>query len=1160
MRIFTRDFRGNLHAPTRPMPIRRKVLILFLVFMNLAVIGHTQKITLSKTNASLRSVLDEIRKQSGYDIIFDANLINNAKPVTVHLTASSVEKALDACLKNEPLTYTIEDRFVTLRPKPQTVAAPPAVNNATVKEVEITGRVADEKNQPMSGATVALQNSPVAVSTKADGTFSITVPNPNAVLVFSFVGYQSQALMVGARTVINITLVEQPGGINEVVVVAYGTQKKETLTGAVTNIKGSDLLTTKTPNLIQSIQGKMAGVQIRQSSSIPGGGQTSINIRGFGTPLVVIDGVVRDGVSELERLDPNDIESISVLKDGSAAIYGIGASNGVLLVTTKRGTKGPVKVSFSGNTGFSSPTSLPKAIASADWIDLKNELSVNTWNGMSYSADEIQKYKEGVLPGYESVNWYDETMKPYSLQLQQNLSLRGGSEGVTYFISGGYTRDNGLVKSNPLNYSQLNFRANSNVRLSRSLNLELNLSGQRGVNNQITSGGFLNILKGIMAAAPFQRPYVNDDPNYPTQIASGTNPVALINSNLVGYNTTQSNLIRSSAALNYDIPWVKGLQVRIFGAYDFNVSNNKNLQRLVKLYKSDPATQQPVLANTFANDAITGNNLNSQRTNVQAQVSYKTVVAGIHNVSGTLVFEQRKTNFSSLLAKRNYDFFTTDVLNQGSLVNQVTDGTEVETANLSYVGRLNYNYRQKYLAEFIFREDGSYRYNPNRRWGFFPGASIGWRVSEEGFVKKKLKIISNLKFRASYGETGQDAGDPFQYIEGYQTGSTTGYEFIDGQWTSAVLSPSLVNLNLTWFHAKTYDVGFDLELFKKGKLGITFDLYRRDRSGLLGTRYLTLPNTFGASLPQENLNADRVEGLDFSISHSSRIGAFKYSINANLNFSRSLTRYVEQGPFQSSYSKWRNDLSYRNKNIVWGYEVIGRFESWDQIRNYPVFMDGGSGNITQLPGDPIYKDTNGDGVISADDMLPIYRGGQLTNGNSVADYESGQPPLQYGLNLSGSWKGLDFNCLVQGAALYTIALGTEWQTPMYSDRSAPQYLADRWHLADPADKNSEWIPGYFPASRNPLDAPQLRLSNNIYRRNASYVRLKNVELGYTLPKSILQRWRIDRARFYVNATNLFTKTDKILKLFDPERGEGDYGGNYAYPLIKSLNVGVNLTF
>lgn len=1124
-----------------------------IVTMASSSLAQDAKFNFKVKDATIINVLNEVQRVSELGFLLKTDQLNLSKKYSLDLKNVSVEQVLDRVLDKTKFTYTIVDNNIVIS----------RIGDNSRKEnnknIKVSGKVTDVSGASLPGVSVSIEGTTLGTLTDTNGMYTLQNVPENAVLKFSFIGMDTQTINIAGRNTINVTLKSESTMIDEVVVVAYGTQKKETLTGSVSSIKGSELLTTKTPNLIQSIQGKLSGVQIRQSSSIPGGGQTSINIRGFGTPLIVIDGVIRDGVSELEHLDPNDIESISVLKDGAAAIYGIGASSGVLIVTTKKGAKGPAKVSFSTNFGVSSPTNYPRAVSASEWIDLKNELSTNVWRGPAFSDEEIQKYKDGVLPGYENVDWYNEVMKSSSLQQQHNLSLSGGSDAVNYFVSLGLNNDNGLVKKDPLNYNQINFRANTGIKLTKALKMNINVSGQKANSNQIAAGGFQSILAGVNAAAPFQQPYINGDTNYPTQIASGTNPYVLTRTDLAGYNDTQTNLFRSQIDLTYDIPWVKGLQARVFGAYDYNFNDNNNLQRLIKLYKADPVTGDPVVASTFGNDNIAGSNARRQRENLQAQLNYKTTIAKDHNVSAMALFEQRKIDYSSLFAKRYYDFYTTDIINQGSLINQETNGDVSQETNASYVGRFNYDYKQKYLAEFIFREDGSYRYNPDHRWGFFPGASVGWRVSEENFVKNNLKFIRNLKLRASYGETGQDAGSPFQYVEGYQTGSTSGYEFVDGAYTTSISSPSLVNRNLTWYHAKTYDVGIDLELFKEGMLGFSFDVYRRDRTGLLARRYLSLPNTFGASLPQENLNSDRVQGIDFNINHRGKIGEFKYNVAANMVISQSMNLYLEQGQFQSSYSKWKNDDSYRNKNVIWGYEIIGQFQSWDQIRNYPVYMEGSGGNIQQLPGDPIYRDVNGDGMITGDDQLPLFRGGQITNGNA-ADYTSGQPPLQYGLNLGGSWKNWDFNALIQGAALYTINLGTEWQTPLYSDRNAPEYLMDRWHLADQSNKDSQWIPGFFPASRNPLDALSLRYSNDIYRRNASYVRLKNIEIGYTIPNSVLKRLKIDRFRMYVNGTNLYTSTDKILKMFDPERGEGNYGANYSYPLLKSINFGLNVTF
>jgi len=687
--------------------------------------------------------------------------------------------------------------------------------------------------------------------------------------------------------------------------------------------------------------------------------------------------------------------------------------------------------------------------------------------------------------------------------------------------------------------------------------MDLNLLGRRDLNDQ-NAGGFLGIFKGTVAAAPFQKPYINNDSNFPAYIASSTNPVALTRTDLTGYSSFRTNFLQSSASLTYEVPFIKGLKIKGLAAFDYTFQTSKYLNRALKLYIADPVTGAPVLANTANSNNIAGVTNYDDRVSLQAQLLYNTTIARDHNISATLLYEQRSTNSSMLKAGRNYDFYTVDVLNQAGLTNQSTDGSEGQSANMSYVGRFNYDFAKKYLLEAAFRYDGSYRYNPNQRWGLFPVVSAGWRVSEENFFKDNVAFINNLKFRGSYGLTGEDAGAAFQYVSGYRTGATTGYEFTEGTWTGNVQSPTLVNNNLTWMRSTTTDVGLDMDVFK-GKLGFTFDLYRRDRTGLLAYRNGTLPNTFGATLPQENLNSDRVQGIELSVSHNNKIGDFSYGINANLNISQSLAMYIEQGPYQSTYDKWKNDNSYRNKNMIWGYEVIGQFTSLDQIRNYPVSMDAGAGNSKQLPGDPIYKDANGDGLIDGKDMIPMFWTGQSANGGSV-DYSSGQPPLQYGISLNAGWKGFDVNVLIQGAANYTILLKEAYATPFYAQMNAPEYFMDRWHMADPFNKDSQWLPGTFPATRDINSASSVHLENNLWRRDASYMRIKTLEFGYTIPQKYLRKLKIDNLRIYVNGSNLYTFCDKLLKDFDPERGEGEYGAEYGYPLTKSYNVGLNITF
>jgi TonB-linked SusC/RagA family outer membrane protein len=1129
-----------------------------MVTASASTYSQQTKFTLKLNEVTVREVFREIEENSEFILLYNEHQLDVNRTVNVDVSQKSVESILDQVFKSTQYSYKIYDRQIVIL-SADAKGLPSDVKTETNAEQkkEITGTVNDSKGISLPGVSVVVKGTTNGTITDSEGKFTLAVPPDAKILVFSFVGMKTQEIAISKNTPLVIRMEEVEVGLNEVIVVGYGIQKKATLTGAISSIKSKEILSTRSANLIQNIQGKVAGLQIRQSNSMPGASSTSINIRGFGTPLFVIDGVLRDGANEFQRIDPNDIESVSVLKDGSAAIYGIGADNGVVIVTTKKGEKGKIAVSYTGNMGWSTPTNLPRMVNGAGWVDLQNELKSNLWNGTTYSVDETQKYKDGLLPGYESENWYDQTMKKYALQRQHNISVRGGTDATSFFVSLGYTKDGGLLKSNAINYDKINFRANISVNLAKGLNLDLNLSGRRENNDQV-AGGFMGVFKGTVAAAPFQKPYINDNPNYPAYIASSTNPVALTRKDLAGYSSFVTNFMQSSIGLTYDVPHVKGLKVKGLVAYDYNFQLSKYLNRAISLYKADLATGDPVLANMANSNNIAGVDNYNDRLSFQAQLLYNTTIAKDHNISATLLYEQRKATSSMLKAARNYDFYTVDVINQAGLTNQTTDGSESEAANMSYVGRLNYDYAKKYLLEAAFRYDGSYRYNPDSRWGFFPVVSAGWRASEEKFFKDNIHFIDNLKFRGSYGITGEDAGYPFQYVSGYRTGANTGYEFTEGIWTGNVQSPSLVNKNLTWFKASTSDIGVDLDVFQS-KLGFSFDLYRRDRTGLLAYRNGSLPNTFGATLPQENLNSDRVQGIEFSVSHNNKIGDFSYGINANMNISQSMALYIEQGSFQSSISKWQNDRSYRNKNMIWGYEIIGQFESWDQIRNYPVYMDGSAGNSRQLPGDPIYKDVNGDGLIDSKDMVPMFWTGQSSNGGAV-DYTSGQPPLQFGVNMNAAWKGFDINVLFQGAANYTILLKEAYATPFYAQMNAPNYFTDRWHMEDAFNKDSKWIAGTFPATRDINSASSVHLENNMWRRNASYLRLKTLEVGYTIPQKYLNKLKISNFRIYVNGSNLYTFCDKLLKYFDPERGEGPWGAEYDYPLTKSYNLGLNITF
>ena len=1011
-------------------------------------------------------------------------------------------------------------------------------------KVRVKGHVSDVNQELLIGVSIQEKGTSNGIITDVNGGFSLEV-SPKATLVVSYVGYATQEFPIKNQTDFDIVLQEDAQLLNEVVVVGYGTQKKGNLTGAIASIKSDEILTTTHSSLAQNLQGKVAGLQIRQQSGEPGSFDNMISIRGFGTPLYVIDGIPRDGSGEFQRLNPTDIESISILKDASAAIYGLNAANGVILVTTKKGQKGKPRFNYSGVFGWQKPTDVPEMMNAGQFMDIKNEASINAGGEPILTKEELMKWKEGA-PGYESTDWYDEAMKGSAFQQQHNFSVTGGSENVDFFFSLGYLTDNGIVKNDGFDYEKYTFRSNLSAKLSKHLTAEV-LMGGRYDTKKTPRFTFFDIFKATRAAWPTERPFANNNPDYPSKVFLDNNPVAMSDPDIVGYSQTNNKALQTTASVKYDVPFVQGLQIKATGAYDSNMYMGKNAHRSYDVFtyasETDTYLKQTIGAPAYINNSYDDHN----KLVLQAQVSYQRLFNKRHNVGVTLVYEQSKYWYRNSSLHRDYDFYTNDQVDQGSVNNMKNGGYETEEASMSYIGRFTYDYMSRYLVEFAFREDGSYRYAPGARWGFFPVVSVGYRISEEKFIKDNLTFIDNLKLRASYGTVGENTGEPFQYVQGFSTTGGGGYSFVDGVYTGGAASPGIINPNLTWLKSKTLNIGIDVGLFK-GLLNFEMDLYQRDRKGLLAKRNLSLPNTFGGSLPDENINSDRVRGIDLSVSHNNSIGSFHYGVKFNMNFARTMNRYVERAPFRSSMEKWRNGSSNRWNDMSWGFVPVGQFQDMDDVNSY-ILQNGDQGNIQELPGSFKYEDVNGDGLLDDNDLQPLFW--------------TGQPKMHYGITLNASYKGFDFNALLQGSGKYSVRF-----TEIYSEIMAlnganmPTYFYDRWHRADPYDPNSEWIPGKWPASKASSSGQvgSMYKESKIWRRDASYLRLKNIEIGYTIPKRLLAKTGLADVRVYVDAYNLFTFADSFVKPFDPEKIEGAYGCGFSYPVMKSYNIGVNVSF
>ena len=1014
----------------------------------------------------------------------------------------------------------------------------------------VTGVVKDAAGEPIIGANIVVKGTTNGTVTDLDGNFTLQCP-PNAVLVVTYVGFTEQEIPVGSKSELMITLREDSQSLDEVVVVGYGTQKKVTLTGAVAAIKEDELITTKNENAQNMLTGKIPGVRVMQKSAEPGSFNNNFDIRGMGDALVIIDGVPRDNMT---RLDPNDIESISVLKDASAAIYGVRAANGVVLITTKKGKSGHVELEYSGNVGWQNPSGAVKSVSAADWMTLKNEKSMHNVNGgtLVYDLDEIEAYRNGTKQG---TDWYDAVMRPLAPQTQHSLSVRGGNDRTNYYMSAGYLYQESFLRSKSLDYDRFNVRSNISTKITDRLKVDLNMSGIMDQKDQPYQNSDW-IIRAMQRAPATQPIYANNNPDYLLYgWIEGDNPVAMMDADQVGYKKYNNKWFQTSAQVTYDLPWIEGLQAKGMFSYDYQIADNKIYARTYNEYEYDEATDTYTARERESPSTYRREHYTKQSWLYQVSLNYAHTFNDAHNVSGLLLLEGQRRDGDNFFAKREMaldldQLFAGNTTNQEGNMSTNYDQNNpanrdlYQESNMGLVGKFGYDYKSKYLAEFSFRYDGSSKFGSGAQWGFFPSGSIGWRISEEDFWKESpLSFINNAKVRASYGKLGDDRASNYQFITGYTYPSSGanntrpgGYVF-NGSYVNASESKGIINPDITWYIAKTFDVGVDLTAWD-GLLGITADYFSRSRTGLLTTRATSLPTVVGASLPQENLNGDFTQGFDLEVSHYNRVGDFGYNLKAIFSYTRTKDTYIERGESGNSYENWRNNTNERYQNIVWGYGDGGRYTSYDDIANSDIYVGYGT-----LPGDYKYEDYNGDGIISDLDKYPI-------------GYEN-RPLINFSLNIGADWKGFDLNLLFQGAAMQYNRYIEQLREPMWGNdySNALDYFMDRWHpvdpTADPYDPSTEWVSGEYAYTGTLADEYS---AYNVH--NSSYVRLKSAELGYTFPQKWIEKSGIKSLRLYVNGYNLFTIKGVP---FDPEHSGNDSYGN-LYPLNRTFSVGVNVKF
>ena len=1020
-----------------------------------------------------------------------------------------------------------------------------------MQQKKITGTVKDNSGNPVPGATIIVKGTTNGTTTDADGNYSINIATSNAVIAFSFVGMKTVEVKAGNQTSIDAVLVDESIGLDEVVAVGYGTQKRATLTGAVASVRNEELTITKNENVVNMLTGKLPGVRVVQKSSAPGDYNTLIDIRGMGTPLFVIDGVTRDQ-GYFARMDPQEIESISVLKDGSAAVYGLRAANGVMLITTKSGTSqnGKVDITYSGNYAAQQFLYVPHGTNAQDYMTLRNE---STWQNFNnnylvrqnpmFTQVQMQPYIDG-KPSYD---WMNAVFNKTSPQQQHNVSINGGTDKLRYFVSLAYAQQEGSYKGGGFNDDKWNFRSTVDAQITSRLKAKVSIGAILDKKTSPTGTGW-STFKAAWLMRPDAPIYANDNPLYLNGDAGllydGHNMVAEVSTDKVGYDISNTRRLNGTMQLSYDIPGIKGLSAK--GSYDYAMSlpDYTTFKSTYPLYVYNPGTD--IYTPSTKNSPSTiqrGANFNFD-TDMQLGLYYNNKF-GKHNLNSFLIFEEAYSSWDNFSAYREL-MIASEYLFAGEDLNQrALGGLPGDRLSQSVIGSLTYDFSGKYLFDFKFRYDGSSRFPEGSQWGFFPSFSAGWRLSEENFIKDNIAVISNLKLRASYGEMGDDgSASNYPPILGYGLSNNVGWMF-NNVMNAGVLAQAIPNPNLTWYKIKMYNIALDFGVFEN-KLNGTFELYKRDRSGLLATSAEVVPGTVGASLPQANLNADRNFGWELSLDYRNKFRDFSYSLGGQISGTRSMRTEWLEGVANNQYDYWRNRTSGRYNNIWWGNESDHMFTSLEEIRNYKLPMGQGS-----TPGDWILNDWNEDGTVNADDTHPIAT--------------SGLPLFNYGINMGVSWKNFDLAAVFQGAYGIYAQYGELLASPLaFGGQNTLSYFLDRWR---PADTNADyfstatqWIQGYYPVTGH-----DGRNTGTNLVQNASYMRLKTLEIGYTLPNNLLSKAGIKNLRVYLSGYNLLTFTG--LANVDPERAGADpttnsvpYVDYYSYPVNKTYTLGAVIKF
>jgi TonB-linked SusC/RagA family outer membrane protein len=1102
--------------------MKKFTLILIGVFLSsIFVFAQQKQITLNLNNVTVKEALEALKSTGGYSYWFDAKDLNISQKVSINVVNKTIDEVLSLLFKGQKVEYKIKDGHIVIS---KSVEKEPQIQKKNELK-KVTGVVLDEKGIPVIGASVMIPGTKIVVITDVNGKFSVEAPNVSKLRI-SYIGYEAKEEEIKGSSLMKISLAESPQKLEDVVVVGYGSQKKETVVGSISTMKATEVVQTPATNLTNALNGRLPGLVAMQRQGQPGKDQSEIYIRGkatfeaaASTPLTLVDGIERP----FAEVDPNEVETITILKDASAtAVYGVRGANGVILVTTKRGTTGKAEISFTANTGIQNPTRTFRFKDANEVAATTQQGYFNDYGTYYYTQNQLATIARVVYGGasedekllYPNLNWTKELTQNNIPQQQYNLNIRGGTKSVRYFISGGYYTQGswfknldqyyeGVKKYNSnYQFDRYNFRSNLDIDITKNFTASLNLATRiESINNDKQSDwGFIQQLFGKTSLDP---PIYYPGIGFAADSQGGN----LLGNNLVqgGFNNTTKSTLESSIILRYKLDFItKGLSTRANVSFDSEYDYSKTFWERPDAFKRDlNFTDKAVYTSTQKLAALIDNGesySNSTKRYEEIGLDYSRQF-GKHDVTGLLLFNNQLS----------------------------TIGATTPYAYEGIVGRVTYGFSRKYLAEVNVGYNGSENFAPGKRFGFFPAFSAGWVLSEEAFIKN-IELINWLKIRGSYGEVGNDklyingALQRFLYYNDYAQASN-GYIFGNsGGFQPMITEGRIGNPDVTWERAKKSNIGLESKLFDQ-KIGFTLDLFQEYRNDILLSQTSTIPGTLGAVLPAVNKGRTYNSGFEFELFHQYKIGDFSYQIKGNYTFARSKVLFVDES---SAVASWQRVTGQPiGQPLI--YQCIGFYQSADDIKNSPSEEALGGKPVI---GDRKYLDYNNDGVINS---LDATRSGY-----------SSVPEITYGLNLNCQYKGVDFSVLFQGVDHITLT--------GLSGLAVNSNVENTWSPFKTAEENADAM---YPTPHSVASTINSVSSSGKYGNNRSgaYLKLKNVEIGYSLPKTVLKLVHINACRIYLNGINLAILYDE-LKTIDPESASS----GVVYPQMQTVNFGLNIKF